>query len=81
MGRVEGKIVIVIGAAGGSAIIRTTTAPDWQTAGDSRPPNAPPLLKPVLKNIVPQLLAAGVTQAQIDEMFVGNPRRFFARAG
>ncbi len=26
----------------------TTSAPDWQTAGDSRPPNAPPLLKPVL---------------------------------
>ena len=24
-----------------------TAAPDWQTAGDSRPPNAPPLLKPV----------------------------------
>jgi phosphotriesterase-related protein len=31
--------------------------------------------------IVPALLAAGVTQAQIDEMFVDNPRRFFARAG
>jgi phosphotriesterase-related protein len=28
-------------------------------------------------NIVPALLAAGVTQAQIDEMFVENPRRFF----
>ena len=31
--------------------------------------------------IVPALLAAGVTQAQIDEMLVDNPRRFFARAG
>jgi predicted metal-dependent phosphotriesterase family hydrolase len=30
---------------------------------------------------VPQLLAAGVTQEQIDQMFVENPRRFFARAG
>ena len=30
--------------------------------------------------IVPALLAAGVTQAQIDEMFVENPRRFFAPA-
>ena len=28
--------------------------------------------------IVPQLLAAGVTQNQIDEMLVDNPRRFFA---
>ena len=28
-------------------------------------------------NIVPALLAAGVTQPQIDEMFVENPRRFF----
>jgi len=35
----------------------------------------------ISKNIVPQLLAAGVTQAQIDEMFVDNPRRFFTRAG
>ncbi|HEY5058876.1 MAG TPA: hypothetical protein VII51_07640, partial [Gaiellaceae bacterium] len=34
----------------------------------------------ISRNIVPQLLAAGVTQAQIDEMFVGNPRRFFAPA-
>src|SRR6185436_8467391 len=24
---------------------RETAAPDWQTGGDSRPPNAPPLLK------------------------------------
>ena len=30
--------------------------------------------------IVPALLAAGVTQAQIDEMLVENPRRFFAPA-
>ena len=35
----------------------------------------------ISKNIVPQLLVAGVTQAQIDEMFVDNPRRFFTRAG
>jgi phosphotriesterase-related protein len=35
----------------------------------------------ISENIVPELLAAGVTQAQIDEMFVDNPRRFFARAG
>ncbi len=30
--------------------------------------------------IVPALLAAGVTQAQVDEMLTGNPRRFFTRA-
>jgi phosphotriesterase-related protein len=35
----------------------------------------------ISNNIVPQLLAAGVTQAQIDQMFVDNPRRFFAQAG
>jgi phosphotriesterase-related protein len=32
----------------------------------------------ISNTIVPQLLAAGVTQAQIDEMFVDNPRRFFS---
>ena len=32
----------------------------------------------ISNTIVPQLLTAGVTQAQIDEMFVDNPRRFFA---
>ncbi len=30
--------------------------------------------------IVPALLAAGVTQAQVDEMFHDNPRRFFTRS-
>jgi phosphotriesterase-related protein len=35
----------------------------------------------ISNEIVPALLAAGVTQAQIDEMFVDNPRRFFSRAG
>jgi len=35
----------------------------------------------ISQKIVPALLAAGVTQAQIDEMLVDNPRRFFARAG
>jgi phosphotriesterase-related protein len=30
--------------------------------------------------IVPALLATGVTQAQIDEMLIDNPRRFFAPA-
>jgi phosphotriesterase-related protein len=29
------------------------------------------------RTIVPALLAAGVTQAQVDEMLVENPRRFF----
>ena len=29
--------------------------------------------------IIPELLARGVTQAQIDEMLVENPRRFFER--
>ena len=33
-------------ANAGATMIRSGT-PDWQTAGDSRPPNAPPLLKPV----------------------------------
>jgi phosphotriesterase-related protein len=28
--------------------------------------------------ILPRLLDAGVTQEQIDEMLVANPRRFFA---
>jgi phosphotriesterase-related protein len=32
----------------------------------------------ISNTIVPQLLAAGVTQAQVDEMFVDNPRRFFS---
>ena len=32
----------------------------------------------ISRNIVPQLLAAGVTQEQVDEMLVGNPRRFFS---
>ncbi len=31
--------------------------------------------------IFPALLAAGVTQAQIDQMLVANPQRYFARAG
>jgi len=31
----------------------------------------------ISKNVVPALLAAGVTPAQIDEMLVANPRRFF----
>jgi phosphotriesterase-related protein len=30
------------------------------------------------KRVVPQLLDAGVTQAQIDQLLVDNPRRFFA---
>ena len=32
----------------------------------------------ISKNVVPKLLDAGVTQEQIDEMFVENPQRFFA---
>ena len=32
----------------------------------------------ISKNIVPALLDAGVTPAQIDEMLVANPQRFFA---
>jgi phosphotriesterase-related protein len=32
----------------------------------------------ISKKVVPALLAAGVTTAQIDEMLVDNPRRFFA---
>jgi len=35
----------------------------------------------ISKNIVPALLGAGVTPAQVDEMLVDNPRRFFAPAG
>ena len=31
----------------------------------------------ISRNIVPQLLAAGVGRKQIDEMLIGNPRRFF----
>jgi len=31
----------------------------------------------ISKNVVPRLLSAGVTSAQIDEMLVANPRRFF----
>jgi phosphotriesterase-related protein len=33
----------------------------------------------IATSVLPALLAAGVTQEQIDEMLVGNPRRFFAR--
>jgi predicted metal-dependent phosphotriesterase family hydrolase len=29
--------------------------------------------------VLPALLAGGVTQAQIDQMLIDNPRRFFAR--
>ena len=32
----------------------------------------------VLRDVLPALLAGGVTQEQIDQMLVGNPRRFFA---
>jgi predicted metal-dependent phosphotriesterase family hydrolase len=35
----------------------------------------------ISKNIVPASLAAGATQAQVDEMLIENPRRFFAPAG
>ena len=35
-------------------------------------------LPPYLPNILPQLLEAGVTQAQIDEMLTANAARFFA---
>ena len=31
----------------------------------------------ISKNVLPVLLEQGVTQAQIDEMMVENPRRFF----
>jgi phosphotriesterase-related protein len=31
----------------------------------------------ISRNIVPALLAAGVTSSQVDEMLVANPRRFF----
>jgi phosphotriesterase-related protein len=31
----------------------------------------------VLADVVPALLAAGVTQDQVDQMLIGNPRRFF----
>jgi phosphotriesterase-related protein len=34
----------------------------------------------ISNTIVPALLAAGVTQQQIDEMFVDNPRRYFTRS-
>ena len=32
----------------------------------------------ISRTILPALLEAGVTQEQIDEMLVGNPRRFFS---
>jgi phosphotriesterase-related protein len=35
----------------------------------------------ISNTIVPALLDAGVTQSQIDEMLIDNPRRFFAPAG
>jgi len=33
----------------------------------------------ISKNIVPALLATGVTPAQVDEMLIDNPRRYFER--
>lgn len=33
----------------------------------------------VLSGVVPALLEAGVSQAQVDSMLIGNPRRFFER--
>jgi phosphotriesterase-related protein len=35
----------------------------------------------ISKNIVPALLARGVTQAQVDAMLIDNPRRFFEALG
>ena len=35
----------------------------------------------ISKNIVPALLARGVTQAQVDAMLIDNPRRFFGALG
>jgi phosphotriesterase-related protein len=32
----------------------------------------------ISQNVVPALRAAGVTAEQVDDMLVGNPRRFFA---
>jgi phosphotriesterase-related protein len=33
----------------------------------------------ISEHIVPALLAAGVTQAEVDEMLIANPRRFFSQ--
>ena len=32
----------------------------------------------ISKNVLPALLERGVTQEQIDELMIENPRRFFA---
>jgi predicted metal-dependent phosphotriesterase family hydrolase len=33
----------------------------------------------ITRTVLPQLLAAGATQADIDQMMVANPARFLAR--
>jgi 3alpha(or 20beta)-hydroxysteroid dehydrogenase len=92
MGRVEGKIVVVTGAAGGqgaaearllalegATVIATDLGEDDPQLGDGIAYRRLDVASQ--EQFVPALLAAGVTQSQIDEMFVGNPRRFFSQAG
>jgi NAD(P)-dependent dehydrogenase (short-subunit alcohol dehydrogenase family) len=97
MGRVEGMIVVVTGAAGGrgaaearllaregATVIATDLAEDDPQLGDGI---AYRRLDVANREHWSELGAwieqthGRVAQAQIDEMFVDNPRRFFARAG
>jgi len=58
----------------------------WCTRGVPYPPELLAAMDPEVlfnpthfhRNIIPQLLAAGVTQGQIDTLLVDNPRRFFS---
>jgi len=61
----------------------------WCTRGKPFPDDMLALMDPDIlfnpthfhRNIIPQLLEAGITQRQIDTMLVDNPRRFFSGAG
>jgi phosphotriesterase-related protein len=58
----------------------------WCTRGQPFPADMLEMMDPDIlfdpthfhRNIIPQLLAAGITQRQIDTMLVDNPRRFFS---
>jgi len=52
-------------------------AGSWEDFKNSNPEEKSPDFTLIHKEVLPALLAAGVAQAEIDEMMEGNPRRFF----
>jgi phosphotriesterase-related protein len=82
----ENRIETLVALLGEGYVDRIHLAHDaaaWYDFMQHNPPfaNEKPDFLHIEREVLPKLLAAGVTQEQIDEMLVENAKRFFAPAG